>query len=152
MMNTIANSEITSTIGFFLTLTSLLGTYFYVHLSTWFRELLELNSKWEENSVGMEEFRRRARTECRFQLKRQLNHVPILISGILTAFIISMAVISNKLIASVSPRPVILDYYITAFIIFFITYIALTAYFLIHGYIIAFKLRSAINNYQNSNG
>jgi len=150
-MSTIATSEITATIGFFLTLTSLLGTYFYVHLSTWFRELLELNSKWEENSVGMEEFRKRARTECRFQLKRQLNHVPILISGILTAFIISMIVISSNLIASVTPRPAILNYYTTAFVIFFITYIVLTLYFLIHGYIIAFKLRSAIKNYQTSN-
>jgi hypothetical protein len=148
-MNPIATSEITATIGFFLTLTSLLGTYFYVHLSTWFRELLELNSKWEENSIGMEEFRKRARIECRFQLKRHLNHVPLLISFILTAFIVSMWILSSHLIASVSPRPVIFNYYSTAFIVFFITYALLTLYFLIHGYVLAYKLHRAINQQTN---
>lgn len=147
-MSPIATSEITATIGFFLTLTSLLGTYFYVHLSTWFRELLELNSKWEENSVGEDEYRKRARIECRFQIKRYLNHVPLLVSSILTAFIIAMGIISNQLIASVTPRPVIFNYYRIAFGLFFITYIVLTLYFLIHGYILAWRLNSAISNYQ----
>ena len=140
----IPTSELTSSIGFFLTLTSLLGTFFYVQLSNWFREILELESKYQENSVGDDERRRQARIECRFQLRRLLNHVPALVSTIITSFIFTMLYIVSKMVASVSPRPIILNYYEPAFWCFLATYLLLTLYFLIHGYTIAFKIKKRI--------
>ena len=141
-----ATSELTAAIGFFLTLTGLLSTFFYVHLSNWFREILELQSKYDENKKGDDDRRRYARVECRFQLKRLLNHVPILVSGVITVFILVMTYLALTMIASVSPRPLIFDYYQIAFLIFLIAYFALTLYFLIHGYWIAFQLRAQMQS------
>ena len=137
-------SELLTTIGFFLTLTGLLSTFFYVHLSNWFREILELQSKYDENKKGDDDRRRYARVECRFQLKRLFNHVPILVSGVITFFILVMAYLAFTMIASISPRPLIFDYYEIAFLVFIIAYFALTLYFLIHGYWIAFQLRAQL--------
>jgi len=133
-------SDLTAAIGYFLTLTGLLSTFFYVHLSNWFREILELQSKYDENKTGDEERRRNARVECRFQLKRLLNHVPILISVIMTIFISTMTILAFIMIGSINPCPVIFVYYAIAFLVFIIAYFVLTLYFLIHGYIIAFHI------------
>lgn len=137
-------SELTSAIGFFLTLTGLLSTFFYVHLSNWFREILELNSKYDENKTGEDERRRNARVECKYQLKRFFNHVPLLVSGVITAFIVVNTIQAFNMISAISPRPVIFGYYAIAFWIFLIAYFVLTFYFLIHGYVICFRLRSQL--------
>jgi hypothetical protein len=144
MPQSITTPELISAIGSFLTLTSLLGSFFYVHLSNWFREILELASKYEENSVGDEERRKQARVECRFQLKRLLNHVPLLISTIITIFIFMLVRIAVLMIAAVNPRPAIIDFYQPAFLYFLATYLFLTLYFLIRGYALAFKLKKRI--------
>jgi hypothetical protein len=48
----LTSPDVTATIGFMLTLVGLIGTFFYVQLSNWLREILELNSKYELNRVG----------------------------------------------------------------------------------------------------
>lgn len=140
----ISTSELTSAIGFFLTLTGLLSTFFYVHLSNWFREILELKSKYDENMVGDDERRRYARIECKYQLKRLFNHVPILVSTVITIFIVVMTSMASEMISSIAPRPTIFNYYEIAFRIFLISYFVLTFYFLIHGYLIAINLRKKL--------
>lgn len=144
MSQAITSSELTSTIGFFLTLTSLLGTFFYVHLSNWFREILELKSKYDENSVG-DERRKQARIECRFQLKRLLNHVPLLVSVVITVFILVMLYLVFEMVSSMPSRPAIINYYVPAFLCFLGTYIVLTTYFLVYGYTVALRLRTRMN-------
>jgi hypothetical protein len=144
MNQPITTSEVTTAIGFFLTLTGLLSTFFYVQLSNWFREILELKSKYDENKVGDDERRRYARVECKFQLKRLFNHVPILVSAVITVFILEINYLASALITSVLPRPILFDYYETAFRLFIISYFVLTLYFLIHGYWIALNLRNAM--------
>ncbi|MEW6029548.1 MAG: hypothetical protein AB1554_08700 [Chloroflexota bacterium] len=138
-------SEFTTAVGFFLTLTSLLGAYFYVHLSNWFREILELKSKYEINSDGEDEKSVRARMECRFQLRRLYNHVPLLVSSIITAFILLMIGIAARMVTAVSPRPPVLDYYVPAFWVFLGTYLLLTLYFLVHGYAATHWLHCKLN-------
>lgn len=140
----IQTSEVTSAIGFFLTLTSLLGTYFYVHLSTWLRDILELNSKWDENADGDEEFRKRARIECKFQLKKLLNHIPILVSIIISAFIFGVFSFAVEMVESIPTRPLVIAYYSKAFNLFLSIYSTLTLYFLAHGYFLAFRMKKAM--------
>ena len=140
-----STSELTSAIGFFLTLTGLLSTFFYVHLSNWFREILELQCKYNENKVGDDDRRRNARVECKYQLKRLYNHVPILVSVVITIFISTMATMASGMISLVIPKPVIFKYYEDAFTIFIFAYDILTLYFLIHGYVIAYRLSKALN-------
>ncbi|NMB56124.1 MAG: hypothetical protein GYA15_15645 [Leptolinea sp.] len=140
-----STSELTSAIGFFLTLTGLLSTFFYVHLSNWFREILELQSKYDENKVGDDDRRRNARIECKYQLKRLYNHVPLLVSVVITIFISAMATMASGMIGQVTPKPLIFQYYETAFTLFIFAYDILTLYFLIHGYFIAHRLSKVIN-------
>jgi len=144
MTQTLTPSEFTTTVGFFLTLISLLGTYFYVHLSNWFREILELKSRYEFHKYGEDEYHARARIECRFQLERLFNHVPAMVSLIITSFILAMLYLAWRMVGSASPRPPVLDYYLPAFAAFLATYLILTLYFLIHGYLIAFDLHKKL--------
>jgi|SRR5271157_5408941 len=138
MNQPLTGSEVTSAVGFFLTLTGLLTTFFYVQLSNWFREILELRSKYEENSVGEDDRRRVARIECRFQLKRLFNHVPAMTSAVVTTFIVVITCLSFSMIGQIAPHPALFDYYSTALWIFLVAYLLLTLYFLLHGYGIAF--------------
>jgi hypothetical protein len=139
--STLSTSDVTACIGFFLTLTGLIGTFFYVHLSNWLREILELKSKYDLNSVGDQEQRKEGRLECKFQLRRLFNHIPALISLVISLLIVALTCLSLKLIHEISPEPVVASYYKTAGLYFLIAYFSLTIYMLIHGYLVAFGLK-----------
>jgi hypothetical protein len=136
-------SETLSAIGFFFTLTSLLGTLFYVQLSNWYRELLELKSKFKMNQYGDDN--KKARLECAFQIQRLYNHVPLLVSAVLTFFILAIGGLSLRLGLITRPFPDILLYYLAASIVFLVIYLALTGYFLVKGYAIGKSLTTEIS-------
>ena len=115
----LTSPDVTATIGFMLTLVGLIGTFFYVQLSNWLREILELNSKFELNKVGDSEPRKQGRLECKFQLQRLLNHIPALIAVLISIFIIAVLAIARSLIAATQPQPAVVPYYKTAAILVF---------------------------------
>src|SRR5262245_40787406 len=110
----LTSSDVTATIGFMLTLVGLIGTFFYVHLSNWLRELLELRSKYELNKVGDTEPRKQGRLECRFQLRRLLNHVTLLVSIVISVFILVVVYLARQLMEATQPEPAVVPYYRTA--------------------------------------
>lgn len=134
-------SDVTAAIGFMLTLVGLIGTFFYVHLSNWLREILELRSKYELNRVGDTEPRKQGRLECRFQLRRLLNHVTLLVSLVISFFILAVVYVAQQLIEAAQPEPAVVPYYRTAATVFLIIYFGLTVYMLAFGYSVAFRLR-----------
>ncbi len=138
------SSDLTATIGFMLTLVGLIGTFFYVHLSNWLRELLELKSKYDLNSVGNTEARKEGILECKYQLRRLLNHIPLLIAAVISFFIVEVVIIAKNLISAVQPLPPVVPYYESAGKYFLVIYFGLTVYLLLHGYIVAFWLRSKL--------
>lgn len=133
--------ELTAAIGFYLSLTGILGSFFFVHLSNWYREVLELEAKYRENRVGDDERRRWARVECRFQLARLINPVPLLVWLVISGFIAFLAASAWHMVGLASPRPLIFDYYESAFGIFLAVYLLLSLYFLLNGYMIGRRLR-----------
>lgn len=137
-------SDVTAAIGFMLTLVGLIGTFFYVHLSNWLREILELRSKCELNSVGDTEPRKQGRLECRFQLHRLLNHVTLLVSLVISFFILFVLYMARKLIEAAQPEPAVVPYYRAAATVFLIIYFGLTVYMLGFGYYVAFRLRKEL--------
>ena len=137
-------SDVTATIGFMLTLVGLIGTFFYVHLSTWLREILELKSKYELNSVGNSETRKEGILECKYQLRRLFNHIPVLVAAVISFFIVEVVLIAKNLISAVQPQPPVVPYYQSAAKYFLIIYFGLTLYLLLHGYIVALWLRSKL--------
>lgn len=148
--SSLSSSDVTATIGFMLTLVGLIGTFFYVHLSNWLREMLELKSKFELNSVGDTEPRRQARLECKFQLRRLLNHIPLLVALVISAFIIAVLYIAKSLIGATQPQPAVVPYYKTAAIWFLIIYFGLTSYLLIYGYVVGYRLKRRLNPQANA--
>ena len=77
-----------ATIATFLTLTSLLGTFFQVQLATWLRDLMTLKSKYELNAGDnptADEIK--ALRECAYTLSGLYNKVPALTAGAITLFI-----------------------------------------------------------------
>jgi len=62
------STEALSVIGFFLTLVSLLGSFFYIHLSDWLREVVALEAKWDVNKIGTD--RDDAQIECRYEAEK----------------------------------------------------------------------------------
>lgn len=90
-------SAILSTQGLLLTLVSLLGTLFYVHLSTWRKDLIKLKAKWAQNREAFDEEERKANREVRYELPGVNNYVTPLVTGIVTFFILLVAVLSGLL-------------------------------------------------------
>jgi len=45
MIAQVASADALSVIGFFLTLVGLLGSFFYIHLGEWLREVIALETK-----------------------------------------------------------------------------------------------------------
>ncbi len=141
----ISGTEVTTAIGFFLTLVGLLGTFFYVHLSNWLREILELKAKYDLNSKGDTEDRRKAVLECRFQLRRLLNHIPLLVAILISTFIGVLAWNATALIDSLQPRPLLMTYYVRVGTTFLLIYAALTLYLLVYGYTTGYQIHRALN-------
>ena len=87
-MDAVASANALSVIGFFLTLVSLLGSFFYIHLGDWLREVTALKTKWDLNKEGEQPERCAARRECRYEI----GHVDIqttrLTSQVVTGFVI----------------------------------------------------------------
>jgi ATP/ADP translocase len=57
-------------IGFLFTLISLLGSFFYIQISNWYSEVLELNKKYEENKEKTNAEMKDAIRECRYEYKK----------------------------------------------------------------------------------
>ncbi|HMG36312.1 MAG TPA: hypothetical protein VKM94_20405 [Blastocatellia bacterium] len=143
----ITPSDVTAAIGFMLTLVSLIGTYFYVHLSNWLREILELRMKYELNSVGDTEPRKQGRLECRYQLRRLFNHVTLLVSLVISFFILFVVQVARRLVAASQPEPAAVSYYKAAATVFLIIYFGLTTYMLILGYLVALSVRRKLKHH-----
>lgn len=74
-------------IGTLLTLIGLLGTFFYVHLSTWLRDLISLKTKFDLVDPPGTPEEKQAALECKYTLSGLYNYVPLLTTAALSAFI-----------------------------------------------------------------
>jgi amino acid transporter len=135
--------EVQTALNFFLTLVSIIGTFFYVQLSNWYRELLEVEEKFKLNKLGDD--RLPALLECRFQLQRLYNHVPVMVSALVTVFLIVIGLLALSLGTQLQPSPPILPYYWIAGAVFYAIYLFLTGYFLIKGYRLGWQLKVDID-------
>lgn len=131
-------------LGFFLTLVGLLGSYFYVHLSTWFSEVASLESKWKLNEFGETPERIEARLECRYELARLHSHVPFLITLVISGFMGYLSWTACDLAKDLPSSLPVVDVHLRALTIFLLLFFALSLYFLIRGYTKTFGVARAI--------
>ena len=56
-----------TTVGLMLTLASIVGSFFYIHLSQGLRDLLALRKQTELNRLAGDEYQKRAIVECQVE-------------------------------------------------------------------------------------
>jgi len=86
-----------SVVGILLTLASLLGTFFYVHLSQWLRDLAALDRKYDLNQLKGTEPEKRAIVECKVELKRLDAWPNYFVNLIVFAFVVFIIIIALQL-------------------------------------------------------
>jgi hypothetical protein len=134
-----------SVIGLFLTLFGILGSLFAIHIANWYREMLSLEQKFEQNKAKDTAEEKTALRECRYKLRELYNSVTWFVSLVLTAFLLFvfyhgcylvMPYVSTDSAAAAVARVAM---------IFLIVYLLLIILFLFKGYSIGGKLNKALN-------
>lgn len=148
MEATVASTDALSIIGFFLTLVSLLGSFFYIHLSDWLREVIALETKWDINKIGDE--RRAARLECRYEIEHVATRTTLLTSAVVTAFVIFIFVLGLFLWLAQPEKSTAWTYIGLAGLGFMIIYLSMIFCLLWSGCRKARKLRSTVLDYFKS--
>lgn len=127
------DSLVLSVQGLFLTLVSLLGTFFYIHLGNWRRDLIKLKAKWEQNKFNQTDEERSAVLEVRYELPGLANYVVPLVSAVVTGFILLIAVLSAVLWSYYTGLAALRTYMRVAGGASLFLYVGLTALFLVDG-------------------
>jgi hypothetical protein len=134
-----------TTISIFLTLTSLLGTFFYVQLSNWVRELIALDTKWRLNSGTDTDTTRPAQRECRYALPALNNIIPGIMSCAISTFIAVISVLAFLILLPHLWGVKLAVYLFTAFVAYLLIYILFTLYLLVRGYGIAGRIQREVD-------
>ena len=128
------SSDALSVIGFFLTLVGLIGSFFYIHLSDWFRDVITLKVKWDTNKSGDDQDQKISRRECRYEIEK-VGGSTTLISSIVMTLFISLVTILSIIIWITQPEKSDVWIYIgIASVGFLLIYLSMTGYLLINGY------------------
>lgn len=138
------NSTILSTQSLFLTLVSLLGAFFYVHLSDWRKDLIKLKAKWEQNRYRQTPEEKAAILEVRYELPSLSSYVTPLVTVVITVFILLLAALSCILWTHYSGPQVTKTLLLIAGGAFLILYVLLIGILLIGGMLTALQLQSKI--------
>lgn len=132
-------------IGTFLTLTSLLGTFFYVHLTTWLRDMLALKAKYEFNTGGNTGAEEQAMRECRYALKGLFNILPGLVCFAISIFIIFSAWNTYGILAPFHDVDPLANRLFWSLTVFLVIYFSLVIYLLGRGYMVGMTIRKGLS-------
>ncbi|SIT77242.1 hypothetical protein [Microbacterium sp. RU33B] len=95
-----------SIVGLLLTLASIIGTFFYLQLSQWLRDLLALDQKvLLSRDLSTPDQQDRVQFESRVELKRLDNVPTTIVNGTVIAFVVFVWVLSIAMIQSASADP-----------------------------------------------
>jgi hypothetical protein len=144
-MSAMPSQNITA-IGTFLTLVSLLGAFFYVHLTTWLRDLLALRAKYDLNAGGNTQPEEQALRECRYVLRGLYNILPGLITAAVSVFIGFVAWQSYGILCPFLASDPLAVRLALSLGLFLLIYVALVSYLLGRGYAIGRSIRVGLGN------
>lgn len=140
------SADALSVIGYFLTLVSLLGSFFYIHLSEWYRDILALATKWDINKFGDDPDQKAGRRECRYEIVKVSNWSILGTSYVVTAFLMLITILSVIMWVEERQRSDAWLYIGIAGLAFVLIYLGMTIGILIKGYKKATQLREAIES------
>jgi hypothetical protein len=85
-----------TTVGLMLTLASLLGSFFYIQLSQWLRDLVALRAKTELNEPAGTEAAQRAIVECKIEYAKLTSSTAYTVNRVVIGFV--LFVLANGLL------------------------------------------------------
>lgn len=94
-----------SVVGLMLTLASLLGSFFYLQLSQWLRDVLALRQKVELNEAQGEDPQRRAIVECRIEIRKLASWHSYTVNAIVIAFVLFVLCLALNMIQLAQQDP-----------------------------------------------
>jgi amino acid transporter len=115
-----------SLVGLMLTLAGLLGSFFYLQLSQWLRDILALRQKTQLNIAGGEEAQRRAIVECRVELRRLATWHSYVVNLVVIAFVVFVLVLGLRMIEAASSDPMY-GFVHLAIVVFLAVFLVLSA-------------------------
>ena len=113
------------TVGLMLTLASLVGTFFYIHLSQWLRDLLALRQKAQLNRLAGDENQKRAIVECRVEYRKLATWHTYVVNLLVIAFVVFVLADALLMIQYAKTDQVYFHVKI-ALIVFFILFLVLS--------------------------
>jgi hypothetical protein len=94
-----------SVVGLMLTLSSLLGSFFYLQLSAWVRDILALKSKSDLNNIAGTNDEKKAMRECAVELDKLFNWPTYLVNGVVICFVIVMTLTALDMLEGAAGDP-----------------------------------------------
>jgi hypothetical protein len=143
-MSQVGSSDALSVIGFFLTLIGLVGSFFYIHLSDWYRKVVALATKWEINRSGDDPDQKAGRRECRYEVEEVAGWTTLITSLVVTGFVVFMFLLSVVLWLTEPERSDAWAFIAIAGVGFLFVYLGMTVGLLVAGYSRATKVRAEI--------
>ena len=116
-----------------LTLAGLVGSFFYIQLSQWLRDLLALRQKTELNRFAGDEGQKRAILECRIEYSRLATWHTYVVNLSVIGFVLFVLVIGLLMIRPAADDPVYV-YLAAALWVFLILFVGLASGLLWLGY------------------
>lgn len=113
-----------STVGLLLTLGSLLGSFFYLHLSTWLRDILALRQKTELNIARGEEAQKRAIVECQVELRKLNSWHTYVVNTAVVGFVVFIMVLGLQMVATACADPLAAPIHL-AMLVFLVLFLVL---------------------------
>jgi hypothetical protein len=127
--------NVISILGFYLALISILGSFFYLHLGQWVKQIQTTQQKWDQYKLLDDRPDERGKKlECLFETMDERNLQPAIGFSLLTIFMFIIGVFASKLRIFIPGENSLANFlYITGYL-FFIIYISTSLIYLSWGY------------------
>jgi hypothetical protein len=132
-----------SVVGLMLTLSSLLGSFFYLQLSQWVRDILAVKSKSDLNRYAGVADEKKAMRECAVEIDKLLNWPTYVVNGVVIVFVIIVTVIAFAMLNKASADqlyPLLWD----AFALFLAVFVVLSFGLIIYGSLEGYQVRKTV--------
>lgn len=132
-----------SIVGLLLTLASIIGTFFYLQLTQWVRDLLALEQKLELTRTMSEDDQGKYRIEARIEKRRLDNTATFIVDGTVIGFVAFVIIVAFAMIAPAAGDPSY-PFVLWGLIGFALVFCALTAFILVQAVRSLTALRTAL--------
>jgi hypothetical protein len=100
-----SNGNPLSLVGIMLALASLLGSFFYIQLSQWLRDILALSEKIDLNKQQGDSDQKKAIVECRVEMRRLSSWHNYIVNGAVILFVLYVLWLTFGMISLASADP-----------------------------------------------